>query len=103
MNRFKYYKNLKDDPVLFFNMETSDTSKEAEQFLIEGYRSMSAAQKLQQVSMLTRAIQRMALARIRAQYGAMSENVEKLRLAALWIPRETMIKLFDWDPEIQGY
>ena len=84
-------------------MELSDTSKEAEQILIEGYRSMSATKKLQQVSALTMAVQRMALARIRTQYGAMNENIEKLRLAALWIPRETMIKLFNWDPEIQGY
>jgi hypothetical protein len=84
-------------------MELSDTSKEAEQILIEGYRSMSATKKLQQVSVLTLMVQRLALARIRAQYGPMNEDVEKLRLAALWIPRETMIKLFGWDPEIKGY
>ena len=93
------------DGVLFYvgNMELNDTSKETERILIEGYRSMSAEKKLQQVSVLTIMVQRMALARLRSQYGEMSENVEKLRLAALWIPRETMKKLFNWDPEIQGY
>jgi cell division protein YceG involved in septum cleavage len=85
------------------NKLINDTSKEAEQILIEGYRSMSAAKKLQQVSILTMTVQRMALTRIRAQYGDMSEKIEKVRLAALWIPRETMIKWFNWDPEIQGY
>jgi hypothetical protein len=84
-------------------MELNDTSKEAERIIIDGYSAMSAEKKLQQVSLLTLMVQRMALARIRSQYGAMSETVEKLRLAALWIPRETMIKLFSWDPEIQGY
>lgn len=85
------------------DISINDTSKEAEQILIDGYRTMSAEKKLQQVSILTITVQRMALARIRAQYGEMSEKIEKLRLAALWIPRETMIKLFNWDPEIQGY
>jgi hypothetical protein len=84
-------------------MELNDTSKEAERILIDGYSAMSAEKKLQQVSVLTLMVQRLALARIRSQYGAMGETVEKLRLAALWIPRETMIKLFSWDPEIQGY
>lgn len=84
-------------------MELNDTSKEAERILIDGYSAMSAEKKLQQVSVLTLMVQRLALARIRSQYGPMSETVEKLRLAALWIPRETMIKLFSWDPEIQGY
>jgi hypothetical protein len=26
-----------------------------------------------------------------------------LRLAALWLDHETMIRVFDWDPEIHGY
>lgn len=81
----------------------NDTSKKAEQILIDGYRAMSAEKKMQQVSILTMTVQRMALTRIRTQYGDMSEKIEKLRLAALWIPRETMIKLFNWDPEIEGY
>lgn len=85
------------------DLKINDTSKKAEQILIDGYRSMSAEKKMQQVSILTMTVQRMALTRIRAQYGEMSDKIEKLRLAALWIPRETMIKLFNWDPEIEGY
>ena len=26
-----------------------------------------------------------------------------LRLAALWLDRETMIKVYDWDPDKKGY
>ena len=81
----------------------NDTSKKAEEILINGYRAMSAEKKMKQVSILAMTVQRMALTRIRAHYGAMREKSEKLRLAALWIPRETMIKLLNWDPEIEGY
>ena len=80
----------------------NDTSSWAEKILIEGYRSMPPAKKLQQVSALTQAARRMALTRLRETYGVMSEREEKIRLAALWLPRETMIKLFDWDPREKG-
>lgn len=82
---------------------TNDTSPEAERILIEGYRSMPAWRKLRQVTALTQTAQRMALTRLREQYGPMSEREERLRLAALWLPRETMVRLFCWDPEEKGY
>lgn len=81
----------------------NDTSEAAEKILIEGYRNMPAHKKLEQVSALTQMVQKMALARIRSQYGNVSEQELRLRLAALWLPRETMIKLFNWDPEVKGY
>jgi hypothetical protein len=81
----------------------NDTSQNAEEFLLEGYRSMSPERKLRQVTCLTQLAQRMALTRLRAQYGVMSENEERLRLAALWLSRETMVKLFGWDPVEKGY
>ncbi|MFP4027836.1 MAG: hypothetical protein ACLFWL_08605 [Candidatus Brocadiia bacterium] len=80
-----------------------DTSPEARKVLIEGYRRMSPAEKMQQVSELSKAIRQAALMRIRRQYGEMSEREEKLRLASLWIDRETMIRAFGWDPEEEGY
>lgn len=81
----------------------NDTTSSAEEILIEGYRSMSPERKLRQVTSLTQLAQRMALTRLRSQYGVMSENEERLRLAALWLPRETMVKLFGWDPVKKGY
>jgi hypothetical protein len=82
---------------------TQDTSPKAERILIHGYRSMPARRKMRQVVAMTQAVQRMALARLRKQYGNMSEQEERLRLAALWLPRKTMVRLFGWDPEKQGY
>lgn len=84
-------------------MIMNDTSLFAENKMIEGYRAMSPERKLQQVTALTQFAQRMALTRIRAQYGEMNEKEERLRLAALWLPREIMIKLFGWDPVEKGY
>jgi hypothetical protein len=82
---------------------TNDTSPWADQILIDGYRTMPASQKLQQVVALTQAVQRMAHTRLRNQYATMSEQEERFRLAALWLPRDTMMKLFSWDPLEKGY
>lgn len=48
--------------------------------------------------------QQMAAMRIQARYGPnLSEQELRLRLAALWLDRETMIAAFGWDPEVKGY
>lgn len=82
---------------------TDDTSQKAQRILINGYRSMPARRKIRQVVTMTQAVQRMALARLRKQYGKMNEREERLRLAALWLPRKTMVRFFGWDPVKQGY
>ena len=82
----------------------SDTPPEIEEILLEGYRRMAPHEKLQRVMELNEAVRQMALARIRSTYGSdLSEREERLRLAALWLDRETMIRVFDWDPEVHGY
>ena len=53
---------------------------------------------------LNRAVESMAAARIQTRYGPdLPERELRLRLAALRLPRETMIEIFDWDPELKGY
>ena len=84
--------------------QSSDTPLDIEEMLLERYRRMTPQEKLQQVVDLNRAAQQMAAARIRAQYGSdISEHELELRLAALWLDRETMVKVFGWDPEKEGY
>jgi len=80
-----------------------DTSSQIQEILIEGYRRMSPQEKLKRVTELTMAVQQLALARILQQYGPCSEREQRLRLAALWLDRETMIRVFNWDPEVEGY
>lgn len=80
-----------------------DTPPEVEAILLEGYRRMSPAEKLGRVLDLNRAVEDLARARLRKQYGPnLPEREERLRLAALHLDRETMIRVFDWDPEVHG-
>ncbi len=58
---------------------------------------------MQRVSELNKAVQQFALARIRKQYGKLSEREQRLHLAALWLDRETMMRVFNWDPQKEGY
>ncbi len=83
--------------------QDNDTHPEIHQMLIEGYRRMTPAEKMQRVNELTKGVQQMALARLIKQYPDATEKEHRLRLGALWLDRETMIKVFDWDPEKEGY
>ncbi|OGL47878.1 MAG: hypothetical protein A2161_22710 [Candidatus Schekmanbacteria bacterium RBG_13_48_7] len=64
---------------------------------------MTPPNKIRRVIEMTHAIQQMAIARIRKQYGNIPDGELKLRLASLWLDREIMIKVFHWDPKIKGY
>ncbi len=83
--------------------QSSDTHPEVERMLVEAYRKMSPQQKLARVVMMTRSAQQMALARLRSTYPDADERELTLRLGALWLDRETMIRVFGWDPQTKGY
>ena len=95
--------SLKGGDVPKMQKPFQDTDPEIHQIIINGYRNMSPRDKLKQVVQLTRSIQQLALARIRKQYGNISELEQRLRLASLWYDRATMIKIFGWDPKEKGY
>jgi len=80
-----------------------DTDPQIQRMLISGYRRMPPQEKLKRVTELTQAVQQLALARIRKQYGTCSERDQRLRLASLWLDRKTMIRVFKWDPREKGY
>jgi len=81
----------------------SDTAPEVEQFLIDGYRRMSAAEKLGRVVALNRALDQLATARLRARYGTDLEAQElRLRLAALRLDPKFMATVLGWDPAVHG-
>jgi hypothetical protein len=81
----------------------SDTPPRIHEIMIAGYRRMTPAEKLKRVSELTITTQQLALARILKQYGPCSQREQQLRLAALRLDRETMIRVFGWDPVEKGY
>jgi len=80
-----------------------DTPSHIQKILIAGYRKMSAQQKFKRVDELTLAVQQLALARIRKRDGTRSEREQRLRLAPLWLDRDTMRRVFLWDPLKEGY
>jgi hypothetical protein len=80
-----------------------DTPQDIKKMLLEGYRKMPHLEKMRMVSELNRAAQQLALSRIRMQYGDIPEREQRLRLASLWLDRETMIRVFSWDPKEMGY
>jgi len=81
----------------------SNTPTHIDKIVIEGYRNMTSWEKMKRVSELNKAVQQLALSRIRKQYGEITEQEQKLRLASLWMDRDTMIRVFDWDPKKMGY
>jgi len=85
-----------------FQKPLADTDPRMREFLIAGYRGMTPQQKLKQVDELTKTVQLLALTRIREQYPYSTEREHRLRLAALWLDRETMLRVFNWDPDKEG-
>lgn len=81
----------------------SDTSPAVERLLIDGYRRMSAGEKLRRVVAMNHALEQLASARLRARYGPdLSERELRLRLGALRLDADVMRDVFDWDPRVHG-
>lgn len=94
------------DPNKAVAMKTQalDSDPAAEQVQVELYRRMSPRERLERVAAANRAVREMARKRLRDTYGDdLSEREASLRLAALWLDRETMIEVYGWDPESKGY
>ena len=81
----------------------ADTSPEAQRARIDGYREMTPTEKLRRVGALNEALLILQKARIRDQYGAISNEEMRMRLGALRLGREMMVKLFGWDPDQKGW
>jgi len=64
---------------------------------------MSAWEKGRLVDALSRDCERLALAGIRERHPEASARESLLRLGALRIERELMIRAFGWDPAERGF
>lgn len=85
-----------------YRTQASDVRREIEAVVVEGWRRMTPSDKVRQVRQLTRMARRFSTAGIRARHPGASDEEVRLRLASFWLDRETMIRLFDWDPEVRG-
>jgi hypothetical protein len=78
---------MKSDP-------TNDTAPEIDALLVEAYRRMSAAQKLERVRVLTRTVQALAQSDVRRRYPDADSRVHDLLVASRWIGPELMRRAF---------
>lgn len=86
-----------------YETQSPDTSYGAERILIEAYRRMPTCEKAQRLTEITRAVEQLALAGIRERHPDAAGEELRLRLAALRFDRETMVRVFGWDPDREGY
>jgi hypothetical protein len=84
-------------------LEPDDTDPEAERVLIEMLRRTPTWKRAEQLAGLIHARNVLILADLRRRYpNADAEELRK-RLAARLLPREHVIQVFGWDPEVEGY
>jgi hypothetical protein len=76
-----------------------DTSPEVEAYVVEGYRRMPLAAKLDRVRALNAALLSLAEADERRRHPNADQREIDLRVASRWLDAETMRRAFGWDPE----
>lgn len=85
------------------NPHPTDTDPEAERLWIEALRRAPVWKRAAQLSGLIEARRALILADLRRRYPEADADELRKRLAARLLPREDVIRLFDWDPEKEGY
>ena len=80
-----------------------DTHPAIQALLIDGYRKMSPAEKIDRIRSLTFAVQELALADIRRRHPEADAREQSLRLASRWIEPALMARAFGWDVRKAGY
>jgi hypothetical protein len=83
--------------------QSPDTPAEVEAVVVERLRAMTPAARLRAALDANRMVTRLALAGIRMRHGDLDEREMRLRLLALRLDREAMVRAFGWDPEREGY
>lgn len=85
-----------------YRTQSPDTDRVTEERLFARYRTMSAQEKLEHIGALGRLVEETALAALRGRYPHATDKENRLRLLSRSVDRETMIRLFGWDPEEKG-
>jgi hypothetical protein len=76
----------------------SDTPAEVERLILEGYRRMSPAERLERVCALNRSLDVLALAGIRARHPGLSEVDARMRLGVQRYGAELIKRAYGWPP-----
>jgi hypothetical protein len=81
----------------------SDTDPEAERMMIELARNTPAWEKCEQIVAAIRTERELAMAGLRGRYPEAGEEELRKRLAALVLDRDIVMRVYSWDPEVEGY
>ncbi len=79
-----------------YRTQARDTSVEAERLLIERYRAMKPADKIDLVRRLSRASQELARAGARMRHPEADERELRMRVASTRLPAWVMRQVFGW-------
>lgn len=77
---------------------SADPAADVEGIQVRRFREMGPRGRLKATLELNAALERLALAGIRARYGRLPADQERLRLFALRLGRAEMRAAFGWDP-----
>ena len=81
----------------------SDTAAAAEREYLRMLREAPSWRKAAMVDALTKSCRELARSGVRMRYPGAGEREIRMRVASLWLDRETMIRAFDWDPAREGF
>lgn len=84
-------------------MRHQDTDPEAERVLVELRRGAPVWKRAEQLAGLIHARRVLILADLRRRHPEADAAELRKRLAARLLPREDVLRIFDWDPDKEGY
>jgi hypothetical protein len=96
---------IRYDAIAMTNLHKtfSDTDKQTEEVYLKLLRKTPLWRKAEMVGALTQACRDMSAAGIRLRHPNATEYEVRMRLASLWLSRDQMIHVYNWDPELKGY
>lgn len=71
--------------------------------MIERWREMSPADKLGEVAALNNAFEQLFKAGVRIRYPSADDKEVVCRVLALRLGRNIMVRVYGWDPAIEGW
>lgn len=85
-----------------YRSQSPDTDAAIEAEFFGRYRQMSAVEKLAHIGGLGRMAELLALGGLRTRYPSATDKENRLRLLSRRVDRETMIRSYGWDPDVEG-
>jgi len=81
----------------------SDTDPRAEAVMLDILRRMTPVQRLRRSFALRQRVLTIARSRILRDHPQATAREIRLRLASLWLDADTMLRVYGWDPRVEGY